>query len=196
MFSRAKTKSIPNSGPHDESDPSTELKAQSEALSEMLEWLNIGQLKSRVTFCHTRIRDYLVREGSPKTRDFRALSIIPEIENTHVNIVITCLDILRLALALPTESAFLCDYPLCHLSYHLEEIDKDAVAPRDAAKIVEGLYWLFGTEKGCFSLLQSVMQYDEFHGSHRTFWNMWIATDKYFKIVQGWLGQGNVFKIS
>ncbi|KAK0667570.1 hypothetical protein QBC41DRAFT_395447 [Cercophora samala] len=194
IVSRAKTKSIPNSGTHDESDANTELKAQSEALNEMLEWLNIGQLKSRVTFCHTRIRDYLVREGSSKTREFRALSIIPEIENAHVNIVITCLDMLRLALALPAQFSFLCDYPLCHFPHHLEEIDRDMVAPTDAAKIVEGLYWLFGTEKGGLSLLQSVMQYDEFHGSHQTFWNMWIATDKYLKVVQGWLGQAESLK--
>lgn len=81
------------------------------------------------------------------------LLIIFEIENVYVNIVIICFDIFCLVLVLLIEFVFLCDYLLCYFLYYLEEIDKDVVVFRDVVKIVEGFYWLFGIEKGCFSLL-------------------------------------------
>ncbi|KAK4184254.1 hypothetical protein QBC35DRAFT_540652 [Podospora australis] len=155
----------------------------------LLSHLSDGKTKTRVTFCHTCVRDYLMREGSPKTRQRRPLPIIPEFEKAHIWITITCLEILRLEdLSANEENRFLCDYPVCHFPYHLEEIDKQSIPHHDVVKIIEGLYWLFGTERGCLSFLRSVREYDNIHGSQDPFWRLWVVTDKYLKIVQEWFG--------
>ncbi|KAK0748210.1 hypothetical protein B0T21DRAFT_406742 [Apiosordaria backusii] len=182
----------------DDKNPRTEAKDESDIIQSLLSHLSHGQLKTEVSFYHSRIRDYLVREGSPETRERPQLGIIPSVQDPHTNITIICLDILRLGPTIPDEYISLSGYPLCHLAHHLEHIDRDSIADSDAAKIIEGLYWVFGTEKGSLGLLRPLEYYDEFSqcysNNDRPFWKMWVETDKYLKIVQAWLSQAEVLR--
>jgi tetratricopeptide (TPR) repeat protein/GTPase SAR1 family protein len=165
-----------------------------EVLEDLLSHLTTHKVHTKVAFCHTRIRDLLVREGNPKTRQSEPLSIIPGSEDAHVEITIACLEIFKLELSPKDDQRFLCDYPLCHLPFHLEGIDKESISPEKAGRVIDGLYWLFGTRKGALCFLKSVMDYDEFHNSNREFWALWAATDRYLRLVQSWLGSVSLFR--
>lgn len=165
-----------------------------EVLEDLLSHLTTHKVHTKVAFCHTRIRDLLVREGNPKTRQSEPLSIIPGAEDAHVEITIAYLEIFKLELSSKDDQRFLCDYPLCHLPFHLEGIDREAISPEKAGRVIDGLYWLFGTGKGALCFLNSVMDYDEFHNSNREFWALWAATDRYLRLVQSWLGSVSLFR--
>lgn len=156
-------------------------------ISEFLSQMSPEKLKTQVSFCHTRIRDYLIREGNTNTNRKLQLWVIPDVEKAQADITITCLEMFRLEISL-TEKRDLCDYPLCHLPFHLEAVDKTKVAKEQAVEIIKHLYWLFGTARGTRCLLNSMSDYDEFHGSHNTFWALWIVNDEFFKLVQSWFG--------
>ncbi|KAK0622754.1 hypothetical protein B0T14DRAFT_564176 [Immersiella caudata] len=157
-----------------------------EDLEDLLSHLTKSKVHTTVAFCHTRIRDFLVREGNPRTRQSEPLSIIPTADDIHADIAIACLEIFELEVSLRDDKRFLCDYPLCHLPFHLDGIDRATIAPEKAGRIIDGLYWLFGTSKGILCLLNSVTDYDEFHNSNREFWALWAATDRYIRLVQLW----------
>lgn len=166
-------------------------------LDDLLSHLTPGKIQTRVAFCHTRIRDFLAQEGNPQTRRSEPLSLIPGIDDVQADITIACLDIFQLELSLDDEKRFLCDYPLCHLPFHLEGIDRSTVPPKKAGMIIEKLYWLFGTEKGTLCWLKSppaVIREDEFQSSNKDLWRLWVGTDKYIKLVQSWLGSVESFR--
>ncbi|KAK4450851.1 hypothetical protein QBC34DRAFT_348375 [Podospora aff. communis PSN243] len=161
---------------------------EAEELDDLLSHLTRSKAHTTVAFCHTRIRDFLVREGNPRTRQSDPLPIIPGADDVHADITIACLEIFQLEVSLDDDKRFLCDYPLCHLPFHLDGIDRTTVSPEKSGRIIDGLYWLFGTSKGTLCLLNSVMDYDEFHNSNREFWALWAATDRYLRLVQSWFG--------
>jgi hypothetical protein len=161
-------------------------KSRSTGTVNPLQRLSSDQLHTEVSFCHTRIRDYLVREGSPDTRRKPNLEIIPDLEDAQADITIICLEIFRLELSLDEEQKFLCDYPLCHLAEHLDKVNPKKTSQERSIKIISGLSWLFGTENGCLSLMKSRGSYDHIRDSGSIFWSYWVGTDRYWKVVQGW----------
>ena len=188
-FSRIGT--LASSGVEADDDEDAEQDGERE---DLLSHLTRNKQRTKVAFCHTRIRDFLVREGNPKTHRNRPLPIIPGIDDVQADITIACLGMFQLELSLDPNRRFLCDYPLCHLPFHLEGVDRASVAPEKAGKIIEGLYWLFGTSKGTLSLVSAQADYDEFHTSATELWSLWVATDKYLRLVQSWLGSVMAFR--
>ncbi|KAK5653775.1 hypothetical protein OQA88_7933 [Cercophora sp. LCS_1] len=175
-------------------NPSSKGEDDAEDAEDLLSHLSQAKLMTRVAFCHTRVRDFLVREGSAKTRRGGPLTIVPGADHVQADITVACLDIFQLEVSLKDNQRFLCDYPLCHLPYHLEGVDPMAIPPEQAARIIRGLYWLFGTRIGTTCLIRSVTNYDEFHGSRSEFWKLWVATDRYLNLVQSWLGRIEQFR--
>ncbi|KAK4199151.1 hypothetical protein QBC40DRAFT_177080 [Triangularia verruculosa] len=177
FLSVARSSSGQGLGSESDNSSNAEMKRESDILQGVLSHLSHEQLRTEVSFYHSRIRDYLLEQGSRNSRERPRLEIIPSVKTSHTSIAITCLDILRLVPAMTDDYMFLCGYPLCHLGYHLEHINRDDITDSDAAKIIEGLCWIFGTEKGSLGLLRP-LEYE-----------MWVGTDRYLKIVQEWLCQ-------
>ncbi len=182
---------LANSGVKTDNDEDAERAAEREDLLSHLTW---NQQRTKVAFCHTRIRDFLVNEGDPKTREHRPLPIVPGMDDIQADMTIACLGMFQLELSLDESRRFLCNYPLCHLPFHLEGVDRASVPPEKAGKIIEGLYWLFGTSRGTLALVSAPTPYDEFHSSKAELWNLWVATDKYLRLVQAWLGSVEAFR--
>ena len=67
------------------------------------------QLRTTVTFCHARIRDYLVQESMSQTRKHPFLSIVPALKNPHAAITILCLNMLHFGSSQDEYREFLCD---------------------------------------------------------------------------------------
>lgn len=149
-------------------------------------YLSDGQRKTEITFCHTRIKDYLVREGDPMKRRKPACVVIPDLENAHLELTITCLSVLRLELSLEEDRRYLVDYSRQYLASHLERIDMRKISDSDFSHITEGLHWLFGTEKGAECFIKANQEYDERHSSRDEFLGAWICSERNLRTVQAW----------
>ena len=122
------------------------------------------------------------------------LSVIPGVDDVQADITIACLHIFQLELSLKGDQRFLCNYPLCHPPFHLERVSCDTIPPQKTGKIIDGLYWLFGTINGTRTWLSSVTNYDGFHSSKAEVWRLWVAAGKYLKLVQSWLRSVESFR--
>jgi fungal STAND N-terminal Goodbye domain/NACHT domain len=172
--------------PKDEPDDDWKSLDADAAEEDLFSHLSYAQRETEVTFCHQRISDYLVREGTSTTRRHPALPIIPLSETVEVEITITCLDIFRLEASLKDDTRLLCDYPLVHMVHHLEKLNTDNITQEQLIRILDGLYWLFGTEKGALCHISAIGDYDDFGSSHQYFWDLWVSTDEYLKLLQTW----------
>ena len=148
--------------------------------------LSSGQLDTEVAFCHTRIQDYMIREGIPEKKAYPVLSIIPATEDADLEISVLCIEMLQLSTRLKGYRRYLGDYSVSHLPIHLDKIDPARVPRNKLTQLLEGLYWLFGTEAGPTCLIKSVMEYDDWHSSHNVFWKLWVGRDQYLKLLQKW----------
>jgi len=167
--------------------------SRSKLLDNLVFHLTEDQSRTQVTFYHARIREYIVQEGSPSSRRFQSLDMIPTSDHSesHGNITIMCLEMLRLEMWSTVEFHYLCDYPLCHFPYHLQSTNKDGIPREMAAKIVKGLYWLFGTESGTLALLRSVRFRRLGQSSTKHEFRMsWMYTDTHLALIQSWLALG------
>lgn len=154
---------------------------------ESLHIFSDGQMKTVVTFSHQRIRDYLVREGSVKTRRKAPMDIYPNVHRVQLDITVTCLDILRLGLALQGDTQYLVDYPAKNFVWHLERIDMESVEHEDKKQILSGLYWLFHEPAGVKSLL--VATGDGEDDGRDVFWRTWLSSNTHTKAIQAWFGK-------
>ncbi len=143
--------------------------------------LSNGQLNTHIAFCHSRIKDYIVREGSSDRRKQYCI-IIPVANEAQLQLTLNCLDVLRLELSLKEESAYLANYALRNLVQHLLETDRTLVPNTNFCRIVEGLYWLLGTEKGAECFLRPLDNY-----GWREFYDLWVARKKPLQVIQEWL---------
>jgi hypothetical protein len=167
---------------------------QFEGSQRMFSHLDEGQLWTEISFCHARIRDYLVREGNPKERRQFFLPIIPAVKDAQAQITVNCLEMLRAGSTSVKFRRYLCDYPACHLPFHLKSVERAQISREILTKILEGLYWLFGTEDGPLCLIRSVCEYDEWRSSHGTFWKIWVGKENYLKLLQDWFQQAQLVK--
>ena len=154
---------------------------------ESLHIFSDGQLKTVVTFSHQRIRDYLVREGSVKTRRKAAMDIYPDVQRVQIDITMTCLEILRLGLAMTGDTRYLVDYPAKHFVWHLESIDMKAVGDEDKQQILDGLYWLFHEPTGIKSLF--IAAGDGEDDGYDVFWRTWLASNRHTQALRVWFGE-------
>lgn len=146
-----------------------------------------GQMKTIVSFSHQRIKDFLVREGSPQTRTKAAMDIYPNVQRVQFDITLTCLEILRLGLALQYDTRYLVDYPAKNFVWHLESIDMKSVEDEDKQKILRRLYWLFHDPAGARSLL--VAAGDGEDDGYDVFWRTWLGSNVHTKAVQVWFAE-------
>lgn len=153
--------------------------------------LSAGQRKTVITFSHTRFKDYVVREGHPQTRRNPSSTVIPASEGVQVQLLILCLDVFRLEL-LPnstpgtSDAEYLAEYPLRNLAWHLKGTDKSSISAEEFCRVVEGLYWLFGTERGAECHMKANHYYDDWHSTYNEFWHTWVSTGDNLRVVQGW----------
>jgi hypothetical protein len=154
---------------------------------ESLHIFSDGQMKTIVTFSHQRIRDFLVREGSVETRRKAAMDIYPNVHRVQVDITMTCLDILRLGLALQNDTRYLVDYPAKHFVWHLESINMESVKDEDKQQILTSLYWLFHEPAGLKSLL--VAAGDGEDDGYDVFWRTWLSSDTHTRAIRAWFGE-------
>jgi hypothetical protein len=151
--------------------------------------LSNPQLQTEIAFSHARIKDYLVGAARPGTRQMPGCIAVPEEQKAHVETTMICLDVLRLEISLQDDRKYLVDYPARYFMLHLEKINSESVSDEDFGRIVNGLYWIFGTETGAKCLIKANQDYDDFHSSKDAFFQMWTATDQYLRIVQYWFGE-------
>ena len=154
---------------------------------ESLHIFSDGQLKTVVTFSHQRIRDYLVREGSAETRRKPAMDIYPDMQRVQLDITMTCLEILRLGLAMTGDTRYLVDYPAKHFVWHLESIDMKAVGDEDKQQILDGLYWLFHEPTGIKPLF--IAAGDGEDDGYDVFWRTWLASNRHTQALRVWFGE-------
>jgi hypothetical protein len=154
---------------------------------ESLHIFSNGQMKTVITFSHQRIRDFLVREGSAKTRRKAAMDIYPAVVRVHIDITRTCLEILRLSLALQGDTRYLVDYPAKHFVWHLESIDMKSVEDEDKQEILSGLYWLFHEPAGVKSLI--VAAGDGEDDGYDLFWRTWLSSNTHTGAIRAWFGE-------
>jgi hypothetical protein len=145
------------------------------------------QMKTVVTFGHQRIRDFLVREGSAKTRRKAVMDIYPVVDRVQLDITVTCLEILRFGLALQDNTHYLVDYPAKHFVWHLENIDMQSVKHEDKQKILNSLYWLFHEPVGVRSLILASGNGED--GEYDLFWQTWISSSIHTKAIRAWFAE-------
>ncbi|KAI6375402.1 hypothetical protein MCOR25_002968 [Pyricularia grisea] len=154
-------------------------------------YLNDAQIKTEITFCHARFKDYLQREGRSRNRNKLVHAIIPETERVHIEITMMCLEVFMLEYSLKDHSKYLVDYPLNYLGFHLRRVDLGQVSDLEFVKVVKGLYWLFGTERGatCFILANQDYDLDGTRSSESAFSRNWVTSVENLKLVQAWFCQ-------
>ena len=157
-----------------------------ETTNEMIQHLPEGQLKTEITFCHTRIKDYIFREGSSWLSEKPHCVVIPNSESVQIQLLLTCLDAFRLEFALDRDKKHLVDYPLRHLAFHIKHADKSKATDQEFARIIEGLYWLFGTECGAENFIYANCAHDKWHGTFNEFYQTWVAGPENLAQVQSW----------
>ncbi|TLD28206.1 hypothetical protein PspLS_03751 [Pyricularia sp. CBS 133598] len=151
-------------------------------------YLNDAQIKTKITFCHARFKDYLQREGRSRNRTKLVHAIIPETERVHIEITMMCLEVFMLEYSLKDHSKYLVDYPLNYLSFHLGRVDLGQVSDLEFDKVIKGLYWLFGTDRGavCFVLANQDYDFDGTSSSESAFSRNWVTNVDNLKLVQAW----------
>ncbi|KAL5872412.1 hypothetical protein ACKVWC_008044 [Pyricularia oryzae] len=151
-------------------------------------YLNDAQIKTEITFCHARFKDYLQREGRSRNRTKLVHAIIPETERVHIEITMMCLEVFMLEYSLKDHSKYLVDYPLNYLGFHLRRVDLEKVSDLEFGKIIKGLYWLFGTKRGslCFVLANQDYDLDGTRSSESAFSRNWVTSVENLKLVQTW----------
>ena len=150
------------------------------------------QLRTIVTFSHQRIRDYLVREGSSRTRRKPQIDINIDVQRAQIDITIACLEILRLGFALDLDTRYLVDYPAKHLVWHLESIDKNSMTEDDRHRILDGLYWLLKSPEGTKSLLKATDPRNDVGEEYDEFWRIWLGTNLHCKEIQAWFAEAHL----
>ena len=145
------------------------------------------QLRTIITFSHQQVRDFLVPQ-----QDRAPMALDIDNRRSQVDIIITCLDMLRLGNAEQRRSRFLADYPSRNFIHHLELIDRSAIEPEDARKITDGLFWYFHELAGARAL--AFAPSDGNSDAWDDYWLTWVATDRYSKIVRSWFEQGNILR--
>lgn len=163
------------------------LGAELDFRNQTIHHLSDGQMNTVVTFCHVRIRNFLVSEGSRSDGAEGIAAVIPPSQNAHVDIVINCLAILRLELSLREDQRYLTEYPMRYLTLHLGHVQRTTISDDDYQCIAEGLYWLFGTERGANCFISANQWYDTFNSTHAHFYQVWVAEDQNLYLVQTWL---------
>ncbi|KAF1952492.1 hypothetical protein CC80DRAFT_452308 [Byssothecium circinans] len=148
--------------------------------------LSNGQLKTEITFYHTRIKDYIVREGDPKTRQMPMSPIVPPSNSVQVQMIINCLDVLRLEYSLQPGKRYLVEYPVRYLAVHLGDFDVTQASDDEFIRVVEGLHWLFGTERGTECFIRATQVYDVYRITPTEFHFTWVGSDKALRLVQNW----------
>lgn len=167
---------------------------QQPAAADFLDSLSEGQCRTEVTFGHAWMRDYLVREGNPRKRRKPPQDVTPAADDAQAELTLACLELFKLEPHELEGREFLGDYALCHMPFHLEAVDRREV-PRDkAVRILEGLYWLFGTDRGTRCLVKAARDYDEFRDYKDTFWELWVETDHYLRLLQAWFNEADALK--
>ncbi|KAH8890177.1 hypothetical protein GQ53DRAFT_842374 [Thozetella sp. PMI_491] len=158
------------------------------------DFLSSGQLKTTVAFCHTRIRDYLTREGSVETRKKPELSIIPSLADSNLDITLLCLQVFRLELWRQDDKKFLLDYPLGDMVYHLGHLDRDSLSQKAKDEVTEGLRWLLSTKEGAESVYFSPRHVDDFRGTWVFLFDLWVKTSQHFKVIQAWFSDPGIME--
>ena len=153
--------------------------------------LSAGQRGTVITFSHTRFKDYVVREGHPRTRKKSLCAVIPDSERVQAQLLIMCLDVFRLGLfpnQTPgtSDAEYLAEYPLRNLVWHLKETDKASISAEEYCRVVEGLHWIFGTEQGAECHIKANHYYDDWHSTYNEFWYTWVSTKDNISVVQEW----------
>lgn len=138
------------------------------------------QLKTRITFSHLQFREFLVLKQG---RDHIDLDI--NIERSHLEITLTCLDLLQCGYDTQTSSKYLIDYPSRFFARHLDLIDQNAIGEEDRYKIARGLCWLFHEDRGARSLFNAPISSDSELWDE--YWTTWLATSTYTNSVRSWL---------
>lgn len=141
------------------------------------------QLKTHITFSHLQFREFLVLK---KERNRTDLDI--NIERSHLEITLTCLDLFQCGFETQTSSKYLVDYPCRFFARHLEQINLNVVEEEDRFNIAQGLYWLFHEDRGVRSVFKAPIGseselWDEY-------WTTWLATSTYTNSVRSWLAAG------
>jgi hypothetical protein len=105
----------------------------------------------------------------------------------HIDITRTCLEILRLSLALQGDTRYLVDYPAKHFVWHLESIDMKSVEDEDKQEILSGLYWLFHEPAGVKSLILAAGDGED--DGYDLFWRTWLSSNTHTGAIRAWFGE-------
>lgn len=163
------------------------LRSESSFESRTTRYLSDAKQSSEVTFCHTRIRDFLVNEGNLNHEAKISSAVIPSTYSAHVDITIACLDVLKLQLSLREDQRYLTDYPMRYLAMHLQQGKTEDISDDKYHQITEGLCWLFGTENGAKCFIMANQWYETFHSSYSSFYQDWFGDEQNLLLVQSWL---------
>jgi len=161
---------------------------------DLLGCLTERQRMSEITFCHARIRDYLEREGNSKIRRKPPQSIIPANEDAHADFTLACVELFRMEPYMIENQWFLSDYPICYLTSHLQATDINKIPRGKAARILDSLCWLFGSDRGTKCLLKAAREYDDFRSYGDTFWQLWVETDHNLNLLQTWFREAEALQ--
>ena len=129
-----------------------------------------------VSFSHARIRDYLTEEGDPLTRRWDDCSIIPQsLKSKHLDIVMSCLRILKSEMAEDYLVSSLKIYAKINWIKHLAEVDLGSIIRPAAVQLAKGLASLFVDG-------QKMLQCS--HGVGNEFIETWLSTDNFSSLVR------------
>lgn len=153
--------------------------------------LSKEQRQTEIAFSHIRFKDYVVREGRAVTRKQTPCSLIPDAGSAQVNLLILSLDAFRLEL-FPDQTPgvsdphYLVEYPLRNFVSHMKETDRKHISDTEYCRVIEGLFWLFGTERGAECHIKANHFYDEWHSTYDEFWHTWVSARANLQLIQDW----------
>lgn len=157
------------------------------AATDFLRYSSDEQMRTIVAFSHARIRDCLVSDVMSRKRGSPSFTQLPDSSNAHAQILVTCIDVLRLKVSLQDATRYLAEYPLVHLTDHLREMNHSSMPNDQLVRVIDGLYWLFGTEDGTKCFFRAATVTDVWRPLQIAFINTWVKTMENFLLVQSWL---------
>ncbi|KFX89144.1 hypothetical protein V490_07205 [Pseudogymnoascus sp. VKM F-3557] len=147
-----------------------------------------------ISFSHKRIKDYLVQEGGPNPvfvpPEFPKMSIGINVNESELDLALTCLAILVDGITENEEGFNLVQYAAENFMKHIEEIDLSKISKEDKLRLIEQLTKVFYEDVGVRKLISATFGEDTRNSQqYLNFYFTWIDTNEYTEVLRGCLGE-------
>lgn len=148
-----------------------------------------------ISFSHKRIKDYLVQEGGPNPvfgpPEFAKMSIGIDVNESELELALTCLAILVDDITKDEEELNLTQYAAENFMKHIGGVDRSKISKESKLKLLEQITNVFYDHVGLRKLLRATFGEDESTKNRRknNFFHTWFGSGEHSKTLRGCLGE-------